>query len=618
MVIGEVYSIFPGGKMKSDRSAPITIIALLVVASLVLASCTPAPTTAPTQVPTRLPTPIPLPRLSLVPGEFYFRLDEKPSFIFSRNIGGSQESNYGPLLSWSVAGGSRIVRVYLRCLGPGYTSSGGIDELWISRWERIFDRAAADGIYVLPILTGWGQWDINNTEGDWLTNPFNAANGGPTQDPLDIFRAGSETQNLWLAWMEVLVRRWKDRPNIAAWEIFGEVNCGNTAETDGIALINTAASRIRAIDPGWLLTSSRCESGSWPNLYTQADIDFVEVHPYPVTGQLDRNIITLVRQVRSTYHKPVLIGESGLHFARPDFEEGKVTVAEHADRGIHHAIWAGIVSGAMNGRALWWEDGYGIYFSQLGMPWMERYSTVEIPAGNFVQDVDFSGFTPLTSTSSPAVWGAAVGNESMVLGWYRDAASEPPDWNIKTIPAGKTVTITVQGKAADWQVDLYDTSTGTTILSSTSVTRHGNTVTVTLPEFQDDIAFKMMAGTETSVITPEVVSNTNGIAGTWSGTISNEARTFSTRLELSIQTNCKAGNICGTFTVPQLPCSGKLFLQEIDGKTYIFIEQNATGAESCTSGGYEYLQLKPDGTLDYRYAMTSGSAITSSGILNQP
>ena len=115
-----------------------------------------------------------------------------------------------------------------------------------------------------------------------------------------------------------------------------------------------------------------------------------------------------------------------------------------------------------------------------------------------------------------------------------------------------------------------------------------------------------------------MVGNTNGIAGTWSGTIANDAGTFSTLLRLSIQSDCKAGNICGTFTVPQLPCSGKLFLQEIDGKTYIFIEQNVTGADSCTSGGYEYLQLQPDGTLDYRYAMTSGSTFISTGILSQP
>ena len=474
--------------MKSDRSALITIIALLVAASLILASCTPAPTATPTRIPTQ--TPIPLPALTLVPGEFYFRLNNQPSFIFSRNLGANQESYYRSYLDWSVAGGTLIVRLPLDCYGVGNTSSGEIDEVWAGHWERIIDRAAVEGLYVLPILTGWVQWDPSLPYSSWPSNQLNADNGGPVEDPLELFQAGSETQELWLAWMETLVERWKDRPNIVAWEIFSEVNCGTALEADGIDFINTAASRIRAVDPGRLITASRCESGTWPDFYTQADIDFVQVHPYPVTGQLDRNILYLVRQVLTTYHLPVMIGESGLHYVRPDFEEGKMTVAENAERGVRHAIWAGIVSGAMNGRALWWEDSSGIYFPELMMPWLEQYSTMELPAARFTEGIDFTGFTPLTSTSSPAVWGAAVGNESMVLGWYRDAASEPPDWNVQTIPAGKTVTITIPGTTANWQVDFYDTSTGTTILSSTSVTRQGSTVTVTLPEFQDDIALK--------------------------------------------------------------------------------------------------------------------------------
>ena len=417
--------------------------------------------------------------------------------------------------------------------------------------------------------------------------------------------------------MQTVVERWRGHTNILAWEIFGEINCSTAAEADGIALVNTTASRIRAADPGRLITASRCESGTWPDFYAQADIDFVEVHPYPATGQLDRNILYLVRQVRAIYHKPVLIGESGLHFARPDIDEGKITVAENAERGVRHAIWAGVVSGAMNGRALWWEDSVGIYFPELGMPWLEQYSTMELPAARFTRGVDFSSFAPLTASSSPVVWGAAVGNESMVLGWFRDAACEPPDWNLRLIPAGQTVTITIPGSAANWQVDFYDTKTGTTNLSSASVTRYGRTVTVTLPAFEDDIAFKMTAGAENSVITPEVFGNTNEIAGTWSGTITNGAGTFSTQIELSIQPDCEAGNVCGTFTTPQLPCSGDLFLNEITTAHFILIEQNVSGSAFCTSGGYETLQLLEDGTLSYSY-LSQSTGDTSTGILHRP
>ena len=55
------------------------------------------------------------------------------------------------------------------------------------------------------------------------------------------------------------------------------------------------------------------------------------------------------------------------------------------------------------------------------------------------------------------------------------------------------MTITVPGTVANWRVDFYDTKTGTKILSSASVTRQGNTVTISLPDFQDDIAFKLYA-----------------------------------------------------------------------------------------------------------------------------
>ena len=321
-----------------------------------------------------------------MPDEFYFRLDNQPSFIFSRNLGANYEDYYGSFLDWSVAGGTLMVRLPLDCFGVGITSSGEIDEVWALKWERIFDRAAAKGLYVLPILTGWVQWDPSLPYSSWPSNQLNAVNGGPVEDPLELFQAGSETQEIWLAWMETLVERWRGRTNILAWEIFSEVNCGTALEADGIDFINTAASRIRAVDPGRLITASRCESGSWPNFYAQADIDFVQVHPYPVTRSVgpqhpesgppgpDQRIIM-----------PVMIGESGLHFVRPDFEEGKMTVAENAERGVRHAIWAGIVSGAMNGRALWWEDSFGIYFPELSMGWLKQYSTMELPAVNFVQ-----------------------------------------------------------------------------------------------------------------------------------------------------------------------------------------------------------------------------------------
>jgi hypothetical protein len=64
---------------------------------------------------------------------------------------------------------------------------------------------------------------------------------------------------------------------------------------------------------------------------------------------------------------------------------------------------------------------------------------------------------------------------------------------LKAIVSKQTVTITVPGTIASWRVDFYDTKTGTTLLSSTSVTRNGDVITIPLPDFHDDMAFKLYA-----------------------------------------------------------------------------------------------------------------------------
>jgi hypothetical protein len=439
---------------------------------------------------------------------------------------------------------------------------------------------------------------------------------------------------MWMQWMQSLVKRWQGRKNILAWEIFSEVNLASgVTEPSGIDFVNTAAALIRAADPARPVTASLAETGTWPNFYHGTAIDFINIHPYPSLAQLDRSIINGVRDYLSTYKRPVLIGESGLNAATPDSAEGKITVSQNARLGIQHAIWAGVVSGAMNGRALYWEDSFGIYFPSLGIPWMQKYETDELPAVNFVSGVDFSGFQPLASAASSGIWGAAVGNEKMVLGWYRDATSEPPDWPLQPVVSKQTVTLTVPGSATNWKVDFYSTTDGTTILGSVTVSQAGSTITIPLPDFQNDIAFKMTAGmgtgtvptlasaagTETApALTLASTSLTDPIAGTWNGTISNLAGTFSTPVKLSIQGGCRSGQVCGTFSAPQLRCTGDLLLQTINGGTFLFQEQNVSGGASCLSGGFEQLQLMADGTISYEYLTAPGSAAASTGILKHP
>ena len=181
----------------------------------------------------------------------------------------------------------------------------------------------------------------------------------------------------------------------------------------------------------------------------------------------------------AAYQKPVLIGESGLSFELPDRNPPTLTTADRADIGIKHAIWAAMVSGALNGRSLWWEDGVAIYFPSASWAFLNKYSDTEHAAAKFVSDVDFSGFKPLISQSSGSVFGAVIGNDKMAIGWFRDANCQPPLWRLQPIISKQTVTVALPGSTPNWRVGFYNTKTGMDIVGSVTVPRKGNSITIT-------------------------------------------------------------------------------------------------------------------------------------------
>ena len=492
----------------------ITVLIVVAILSGVISGCTPGQTitpvspvtrvppgqvnlstatSKPTLMPTNVPIGTPAPVITLKKGDFYFSIDGHQSFLFSRNVAGYETAQYDQLLDFTSKGGSKFVRIQLDSLGMGYSNTGEVDEVWAEKWENVFEKAASNGIDVMPVFGVWYDWNDRNGYSTWKSNPLNVINAGPTRSAGELFISNSPTQILWLRWMKTLIERWQGQKNIIAWEIFSEVNMTpGTTEPEAIDFVNSATVIIRNADPSHRpVTASLADFGNWSGFYSSDSIDFINIHPYPVSGKLDSTIVTEVRSMLTKFHKPVLIGESGLSFETPDSNPATLTTAGRADIGIKHAIWAAVVSGAMNGRALWWEDGVAIYFPALNIPFLQKYANADLPASNFVRNVDFTDFQPLTSTSTSGVLGAAIGKEKMVLGWYRDATSEPPDWELQPILSKQTVTITIPGSSTNWNVDFYDTRTGIDIVGSAIVTREGAKVTITLPDFADDIAFKM-------------------------------------------------------------------------------------------------------------------------------
>ncbi len=627
--------------MKNNRNAFGTFLIVMVTLCLILSSCaskstavfssTSIPSQMVTSMSTRLPsiaptataTPVPFPDITLQAGNFYFSVDGQTRFIFSRNVAAFFYEDFGTWMDWAQYDGDRVLRIYLSdgLLGDyGYTSTGELNEKWAQNWDAFLTQAEAHGLYVLPYFTGWFDW---NTTNGWPNNPFNPANGGPANNRIDIFQDGSPAQELYLRWVAKVVTRFQSHKNIFAWEVLDEGNLINgITEQQGIAFTEHMAQVVRATDPNHRpITASLGDVGTWPNFFKSNAIDIIQVHPYPPSAKLDRVVIDEVHRELAAYNKPVLIGESGLNADSP------YNYPPNAEVGILHAIWAGVVSGAANGRALYWEDSYGIFFKELRSVWVNKYADAELPVVRFTSGVDFTGFQPLSLLyqDDTKIWGAAVGNENMVLGWFRDASSEPPDWKLLPSIHGQTVTIIVPGSALNWQVDFYDTKTGYALGGSILLTRHGDHVTVALPDFSDDIAFKLYVNTSGDLVTPPtpvpeptavVPTNTDPIAGQWVGTIFAETSDFAAVLNLSFQPGCTVGSTCGKATTQW--CSIDLVLTKIDGDTLVFDEQKVSSTSNCAPGGIDHIRLQLDGTLLFRFEPGTPGGSNSNGILHRP
>ena len=208
-----------------------------------------------------------------------------------------------------------------------------------------------------------------------------------------------------------------------------------------------------------------------------------EDHPYAggrSGGRLDDLILASVRQRLGKYHKPVLLGECGLDSAPP---RGTLDVAAGSALGVRHAIWASVVSGAMNGRMLWWQDGYDQFE---GIELCRHYQQAAAAAASFVADVDFSNFAPVPCVLSNGLKGAAVGNDRIVLAWFRDARCIPPDWPRSDTP-GEHITLDVASGA--WRVEFIDTELGNRT-DQIDLTTQGPQLRIDLPVFRSSLAVR--------------------------------------------------------------------------------------------------------------------------------
>jgi hypothetical protein len=432
------------------------------------------------------------PVFELRTGERYVRIDGTPAFVLGRNPVGVSPEAFAAHFRNAVAAGERFVRIHFT-YSPAEEKAGEIHPGMLKAWDAVLEAADQHRLAVLPVLGIWSDWN-DGSHGEtwhlWEKNPFNATRNGPAKRPGELLD-DTPCRKLWLERLGTFVKRWAPRRCIVGWEIFSEVDLITGATEDrAVEFAARAAAVVRGADPARRPTTlSQAGVNAWPRLLRSDAVQIVSVHPYaapPFGGNLDELILDSVRQLLQTYGKPVLIGECGLDWAPP---RGTLDVAPGAEVGIRHAIWASVVSGAISGRMLWWQDGWD-QFEKADV--CRHYEQAGAPAAAFVRGIDFTDFAPV-ACRAPDLKGAMLGSDRSLIGWFRDAACVPPQWPLREVTGRK---VTLAGHAGTWRIEFVDPLNGRVIQTRTVEAKKSG-LQIPLPAYKGSIALRLKAAAVT-------------------------------------------------------------------------------------------------------------------------
>ena len=104
-----------------------------------------------------------------------------------------------------------------------------LDNAW--RLDEIVRLARATGIYLMFCLGTYGEFTEGGYfgEGCWVSNPYNARNGGPCATVKD-FWTNAQARKLYQQRLRYLVARWGYAPSLFAWEFWNQVPATPSAD----------------------------------------------------------------------------------------------------------------------------------------------------------------------------------------------------------------------------------------------------------------------------------------------------------------------------------------------------------------------------------------------------
>lgn len=388
--------------------------------------------------------------------------------------------------------GANYARIWLAPWGfaPEWldTGLGNYQNRQRQAWQLdyLFELAEKHGIYIMLCLTNHGQFS-RSTNPEWDQNPYNVANSGFLQEPAK-FLTDPRAKDLFRRKLRYIVARWGYSPNLFSWEWFNEVNLTSGLSDDALLVpwMEEMNAYLKSLDPyGHLVSNSFSSSirGDEPH-WTTGAVDYLQIHQY---NQYNWSMIwyQYLQDIRRVSSKPVLIGEYGL----------QTGVIDPKGIHFHEGLWAGIFTGAAGSGMLWWWDTYiepnDLYYHFKGVS--SFFAGERLHEGRLKP-------ARLTTTNEDLQALGLLGEERALI-WVRSAKYNHRYFENQAFKVGpeKVVFPKVKGaveipglRPGAYLLQRWDTITGK-MLSQAEIRHKGGVYTLKLPEFDKDLAFKILA-----------------------------------------------------------------------------------------------------------------------------
>ena len=410
--------------------------------------------------------------------------------------------DYRRWLNALQANGASVTRIWMAswAFGIEWSDSGlghyRLDRAW--QLDQVMQMAARRGISIILVLINHGAFNIT-VNPEWNMNPYNAALGGPCQQPVD-FATNAQAQKLFMQRLRYIAARWGYATNLLAWEWWNEVDLTPIGDLNVLRpWLAQMTAYMHSVDPYHHLSTISFASTTDPRIMNLPGIDLWQRHEYTALDpmiSMPKAYATLTGYGTQPSTHPILFGEFG---ASANGEQP--TRFDPEGIQFHNALWASTFSGFANAALYWWWDTYidpnHYWYHLQGL-------------SRFLSDQDVARLhVTSTQVNTTTVQAMSLARDDQALVWLRDAnysveqavfayqqatlfgGMKDSDWHL-TFQKRQGASVTLSEMApGHYRVQWFDTRNGQLVLSATAQVMT-STLTITAPPFQRDIAAKMI------------------------------------------------------------------------------------------------------------------------------